>query len=1182
MKQVLKLYLLAILIISLSSFKTEEIHYFVSPSGNDVYEGTKAAPFATLERALQQIQEDRQKGNHSMVKVFLRGGTYYFQSTVKINGTLSNIHIQPYQSEQVIFSGGIAIPSPFIKKSTKSTFKNHYSVNLKHVGITNYGTLRHVGFARPYGPAWGEPFVNKKPLHLSRWPNQGMVPMGKVLDKGSVPRNDDFSNRGGLIKYNDARIDKWANETDVWMSGYFMWGYADDMVKIASVDTKAQTLKTASATLYGYGDSKPWRQWYGVNILAELDAPGEYYIDRKEGILQFILEDDEIESLEFSILEAPFFTIQNTTHILIEGIQFECSRGLGIAMDNTHNATIKDCAFRNLGSIGILVGKGVEPFDKYRHEGTEKVKSGIVGSLQQHLYANSTFYSEGGKNNKIIGCEFYNLGAGGVILGGGNLKTLEKGNNSIENCVFHDLNRIEKSYRPAVHLTGVGNTVRHCEIYNTPSMAIYLMFGNDNIIEYNYIHDVCLEVEDQGAIYYGRNPAERGNIVRYNYFENIPDHYNTCAVYHDDGACGMTVLGNVFYKAGKWNALIGGGSDNVYRNNIFISNKIGIHVDNRLQNWSKALLDKNGLFEQRLKAVNFTAPPYSNSYPEIVTYFENPEHPKRNVVENNVFVNVEQLLDGKKEWLDYKDNNWETDHNIAFADWDIQNFNLDSNSEVYKKLPDFKEIPFHKIGLYETKSIKSIRKRNGLRVSVNENNIHEWQKIQEKELAYQVKDPIINNILKTISEDSKAVIFPNPNPGAQWFGEGHFGLFMHWGPHSTQGSQPSWAMIKNYPHGYEEKYANPEDYFALAENFHPTDWDPDKICKAAKEAGITYVVLGAKHHDGFALWPSTYGNYNISTYVPDTDLLKPYVEACRKYGLKVGFYFSQRDWHFPNYPLGDQNFNFRTRNKFPLVDPEIDSMRYKNWWAYTIGQLKELLTNYGQIDVLWFDGFYWPGKEKEAYTDGLFNWIRTLQPGIVVNDRWYKMRSPDAKEEEIGKGDFATVEWKEPEEGINKWWEFTTSWCGSWGYSSLRFSAKEALDKLILARSLGGNFLINIGPSGNGVPPKDFYKNMAQLAEWIVPNKEALFGKELLPAPKEWANAPITKHRNALYLHVLPNRLDDKVSLFYNGKIGRVTNLSSGKKINIKKEKNGYSFSLKKSKLDFDTYQVIKVEIKKL
>ena len=681
---------------------------FIAPDGSDIGNGSKNTPFATIEKALEVISMAREKGDESTFTIYFREGIYAVHNTIHLGKGLSNVVLSAYQKEKVSFFGGVSIPVSKVQKTelpaTKyQTQRSVYKVDLKSVGITNYGSIRNVGFARPFGPSWGEVFVNGKALHLSRWPNDGMILTGKVLDPGSIPRNDDFSKKGGVFKYDQERISSWEKETDIWISGYFKWGYADDAVRIAKINTKNKTITTSQPTLYGFASGEHFRRWYAFNVLEELDENREFYIDRIKGILYFISSEKKIESLNFSILEDPFFNLVNVSNVKIEGINFEYSRGLGIAMSNTENVMIKNCTFSNLGSLGVTIGKGIEPFTDYRHAGKGIPKEGIVGSVQQHLYANTTFNREGGKNNKIINCSFSQLGAGGVSLGGGNRITLESGNNTLENCIFHDLNRIEKSYRPAVHLTGVGNKIVHCEIYNTPSMAI-LMHGNNHLLEYNYIHDVVLDADDQGAFYYGRDPSERGTVIRYNYFENIPDKFNTCAIYNDDGACGLVVESNVFYKAGKRNVLLGGGSDNIYTNNIFIGTKYGIHVDNRLQNWSSGILDKGGLVEKRLNAVNFQNPPYSTQYPALTNYWSNAALPTGNLVDNNIFYKVEKLFDGKKEWLDYKKTNWKTDQDLKFVDFKNNNFELDPSSKVFKKLPDFKEIPFQKIGLYRIKN----------------------------------------------------------------------------------------------------------------------------------------------------------------------------------------------------------------------------------------------------------------------------------------------------------------------------------------------------------------------------------------------------------------------------------------------------------------------------------------------
>lgn len=676
---------------------------FVSPDGSDRNDGSINSPYLSPKKAFTEVRAMKTAAPNKDVVINFREGSYRIDNTLALDSLMSGLTIQAYNDENVVFSGGISIPSELIIQSdTQHSIDSPQGivrkVNLKDAGINDFGKLRNVGFSRPYGPSWGEIFVNGKPMHLAQWPNSSMIPMGKVLDPGSKPRDNDFANKGGVIQYDSLRVERWIDEKNPWMAGYFNAGFADDMVKIESIDTSTKTITTSEATLYGFAHGHPWHKWYGVNLLSELDAPGEYYIDRDSGELYFIAPDEEVTSLEFSILEAPFITMENAKNILIKGISFQVSRGMGISLVNSENVTVKACSFTNLGSLGIAVGMGIEPFKEYRHEGIGTPQAHIVGSLQQHLYSNTTYNRQGGKNNTIIDCEFYNLGAGGVSLGGGNRLTLEPGNNKVENCRFHDITRIEKTYRPAVHLTGVGNIIRNCEMYDLPSMAI-LMHGNNHLIEYNYIHDVCMDAEDMGAFYYGRDPSERGTVLQYNYFANIPDQYNTSAVYHDDAACGLTVTGNVFNHAGKLASLIGGGSDNIYTNNIFLNGKQGIRIGNRLSTWAKWLLDEGGLFQKRLEEVNYQQPPYSEEYPSIVNYFDKVDYPTGNRVSGNLFANMNEVFIGDKEWVGWESDNVVTDKKIEVTKNGKLTFS--DSGYIFEQIPELKTIPLDKIGLYK-------------------------------------------------------------------------------------------------------------------------------------------------------------------------------------------------------------------------------------------------------------------------------------------------------------------------------------------------------------------------------------------------------------------------------------------------------------------------------------------------
>jgi len=269
----------------------------------------------------------------------------------------------------------------------------------------------------------------------------------------------------------------------------------------------------------------------------------------------------------------------------------------------------------------------------------------------------------------------------------------------VENCLIHDFNRLDRSYKVGINIDGVGNAIRNCEIYNSPGSVI-MLHGNDHLIEYNNIHHAVIDGDDMGAIYYGRDPSEFGNKVQYNFFHHIGNqHGMIMSVYHDDGACGMKVTGNVFYKAGSRTVMIGGGNDNVYESNIFIDCPLAFHLDNRLMGWAKSSLDKDGIFEQRLAAVNYKNEPYSSAYPSLVNYFEDsPGLPKRNFINNTVFVNVEKIHNGKPEWS-YIGESYSVDGDPGFVDMENMNFELKPDSEVFKQLPGFKVIPFSKIGL---------------------------------------------------------------------------------------------------------------------------------------------------------------------------------------------------------------------------------------------------------------------------------------------------------------------------------------------------------------------------------------------------------------------------------------------------------------------------------------------------
>jgi hypothetical protein len=364
---------------------------------------------------------------------------------------------------------------------------------------------------------------------------------------------------------------------------------------------------------------------------------------------------------------------------------------MGAYIEGGSDIHFTSCTFRNLGTVAVCIGKGVDE--------NGMPASGKLGNFKSYLYDHQTWNRNCGTDHLIENCEIYNTGAGGIILGGGDRLTLNKGNNRVTNCFIHDFNRYEKTYRGAINIDGVGNVIDHNEICECPGVAIHLS-GNDHLLEYNIIYDTGTDGNDMGAIYYGRNPGEQGNIIRYNFFHHIGNKDGMIvSVYHDDGACGMEVYGNVFYKAGNVAVEIGGGNDIHYRNNIFVDIPQAFWIDNRLQNWAKEEeIGANGIYRKRLEEVKINSLPYLDAYPYLANYWtDSLGLPKRNIIEDNVFYNIGQIHNGSPEWVTVG-KNYITNTDPGFVSIGKLNFKLSKESEIFRALPNFEDIPFDRIG----------------------------------------------------------------------------------------------------------------------------------------------------------------------------------------------------------------------------------------------------------------------------------------------------------------------------------------------------------------------------------------------------------------------------------------------------------------------------------------------------
>jgi len=351
----------------------------------------------------------------------------------------------------------------------------------------------------------------------------------------------------------------------------------------------------------------------------------------------------------------------------------------------------------------------------------------------------------------------------------------------------------------------------------------------------------------------------------------------------------------------------------------------------------------------------------------------------------------------------------------------------------------------------------------------------------------------------------------------QWWTEARFGMFIHWGLYALP-ARHEW--VKNRERMTNAQY---QKYFEL---FNPDLYNPQAWAKMAKEAGMKYVVLTAKHHEGFCLWDSKFTDYKATNTPAGKDLIKEYVEAFRAEGLKVGFYYSLIDWHHPDYTIDSRHPQRQESDEeYEKLNKGKDMNRYR---VYMKNQVRELLANYGEISIIWFD-FSFPGKNGKGRADwdseGLIKLARSLQPGIIVDDRL------DLRDVEGG-WDFTTPE----QVKVAKWpevngkrvpWETCQTFSGSWGYYRDEYTWKspaQLLELLIESVSKGGNLLLNVGPTARGTFDHRAQESLSAMGEWMELNSRSVYN--CTQAPDEFtapANTLLTFNpvTNRLYIHLL-------------------------------------------------------------
>ncbi len=658
---------------------TKTMKFHVSENGNDENPGTIDKPFATIEKARNKIRELRKEGTIpvDVSPLIIASGKFNLKSSLKFtnddSGTPdSPLVIRASEKGKAIISGGIRVTNFKLvtDKEILSRLKPELAgkivqSDLQELGISDFGKLSSRGFGRNISTAHMELFFNNAPMTLSRYPNEGKYL--KISGYGRAIKDEWKKETGELsggFAYTDPIPKKWKSSKDIWVHGFWSWDWANTVEHVESIDPEKGFVKTTPP--YGVFNFRKNQRFYFLNVLEEIDVPGEFYVDREKGILYFY-PPSPIEKSEASVslLNEPVISFDHAENILLENFIVECGRSHGIRIVNGKNITVAGCEVRNVGNWGV--------------------------------------HAKGGTGHRIISCDVYNTGDGAIHVEGGDRKTLVPGGHLVQNCKIYNMGRWSKCYQPGIGMSGVGLTASNNLIYDGPHNAIQFS-GNDMTMEYNEIHHVCMDTGDVGAIYTGRDYTFRGNKINYNFIHDIGGvGMGSMGIYMDDCVSGTEIRGNILKNSTRA-VFLGGGRDFKVENNIFINCKPAIQIDGRG-------IDKNPVWvnmvtkvmKDRLNAMNYHNPPYSTRYPEIATvdkyYDEGKGVPPENIIiRDNICSGGEWL---KIEWNAKPECAKVSDNTVAadpgFLDPEKGNYFLKDSSPALRS--GFKQIPFGRIGL---------------------------------------------------------------------------------------------------------------------------------------------------------------------------------------------------------------------------------------------------------------------------------------------------------------------------------------------------------------------------------------------------------------------------------------------------------------------------------------------------
>ncbi len=688
--------------------------FYVSTKGKDSNDGTKDSPFLTIEKAIEVVRNTDKSGRKE-ITVCIEAGEYRVSSlefTKEDSGTEAcPITYRSYDGE-VIINGGVTLSSDAFKSVTEypeiserltpDAQKNVVVTDLTKAPYSltkdDWGKIYAIGSyhtAESYdgdftGELYCELFVNDKRQALARYPDNdyllteeivktglgkesdGALTEVKDWDKIRNPESDVYRVNSELAK----RIAGWKTLDDVWMFGYWKYDWADASSPISCFNAQTGEVSPKFVSLYGTKTDAPY---YFFNVLEELTTEGEWYLDRENGLLCLWKPKSINESqIDLSLSLKPIINAE-ADYLTFDGITVKGTRSDAVVITGDNN-TVQNCLIKNVAGNALIMT---------------------------------------GSNNIAYNNEITRTGKGGIILDGGDTETLVPGNCKADNNYIHDWSEIYQTYQPAVTLEGVGNICSHNEMANSPHEAITYR-GNNHIVEYNNIHDVCLLSDDAGAIYSGRSWVWYGNIIRYNCIYNVgSEEHKPDGIYLDDALSGQQIYGNLLINIPRNSIHIGGGRDNVVTNNIIVnSGENAIYFDERARDgalnngWFTHAHIGSGDMWEALYNSPWQSEIWQEKFPAYSTMTDDIEksesaeyipNPACTVKGNLIFNKLREfgnIFDSAQRFSDISYNEVYSLYKTKeyFTDIDSGNYSVRDIEKLKKTIPDFHNIPFSEIG----------------------------------------------------------------------------------------------------------------------------------------------------------------------------------------------------------------------------------------------------------------------------------------------------------------------------------------------------------------------------------------------------------------------------------------------------------------------------------------------------